>query len=98
VPATTLTSRPIKALRGRTALATFGMALTLLAGHSLVVQIEKHKAEDHMSFGATLDTCIRASCLRSDGPLDGDSSAHLSDSPFESAASIYPPMPQFQRL
>ena len=62
---TTLKSRPIKALKTRAVLATFGTALVLLVGHAMAAQIEKRAAEDRMTFGTASDACIRAACVRS---------------------------------
>ena len=62
---TTLKSRPVRTLKTRAALATFGTAFVLFIGHAMAAQIEKRAAEDRMSFGSTSDTCIRAACVRS---------------------------------
>ena len=50
-------------------LVALGALWTLLAsfaGSALVEErMEKHAAEDHLSFGAMADTCMRVACLPS---------------------------------
>lgn len=55
-------------LKGPKRLVVLITLWTLLApftGNALVDRMEKHAAEDRLSFGTTVDTCIRAACLPS---------------------------------
>src|SRR5262245_42158077 len=55
-------------LRSPMRLVALGALWTLLAsftGSALVERMEKHAAEDRLSFGAMADTCVRAACLSS---------------------------------
>ena len=62
---TTLKSRPVRTLKTRAALATFGTAFVLFIGHAMAAQVEKRAAEDHLTFGTISDACVRAACVRS---------------------------------
>ena len=46
------------------------MLLVPITGNALVDRMEKHAAEDRLSFGTTVDTCIRAACSPSHFPVD----------------------------
>jgi hypothetical protein len=52
-------------LKGPMRLVALGALWTLLAsftGSALVERMEKHAAEDRLSFDAMADTCVRAAC------------------------------------
>ena len=51
-------------------LATLWTLLVPFTGNALVDRMEKHAAEDRLSFGTTVDTCIRAACSSSHFSLD----------------------------
>jgi hypothetical protein len=83
-------------LKGPLALAAFGAALALSTGHALVAQMEKRAAEDRLAFGATLDTCIRSTCVPSDFSIEPlNSGAALHPQP-EFGSGIALATPQFQ--
>jgi hypothetical protein len=52
------------------ALAALGTLLASFTGSALVERIEKHAAEDRLSFGTMADTCARASCSPSHFALE----------------------------
>jgi hypothetical protein len=52
------------------ALAALGTLLASFTGTALVERLEKHAAEDRLSFGTMADTCVRASCSPSHFTLD----------------------------
>ena len=52
------------------ALVTLWTLLASFTGTALVAQTEKHATEDRLSFGTTVDTCIRAACSPSHFPFD----------------------------
>jgi len=60
----------LKAPRRLVVLTTLWTLLAPLTGNALVDRMEKHAAEDRLSFGTTVDTCIRAACSPSHFPFD----------------------------
>jgi len=62
----TLVMRPTRLA----ALAALGTVLASFTGSALVERLEKHAAEDRLSFGTMADTCARASCSPSHFALD----------------------------
>jgi hypothetical protein len=59
-----------KAAKRPVALIALGALLAVFIGSALVERMEKHAAEDRLSFGTMADTCVRASCSPSHIPLD----------------------------
>ena len=62
----TLLKRPTRLM----ALAALGTLLASFTGSALVERLEKHAAEDRLSFGTMADTCVSASCSPSHFALD----------------------------
>ena len=67
---TDLKRSSLRAPRRLVALATLWMLLASFTGNALVERIEKHAAEDRLSFGTPADPCIRAACSPSHFPFD----------------------------
>jgi len=60
-------------LKAPTKLVVLAALWTLLASftaNALVDRMEKHAADDRLSFGTTVDTCIRVACSPSHFPFD----------------------------
>jgi hypothetical protein len=51
-------------------LAALWMLLASFTANAWVERIEKHAAEDRLSFGTMVDTCIHAACSPSHFPFD----------------------------
>ena len=62
----TLLKRPTRLM----ALAALGTLLASFTGSALVERLEKHAAEDRLSFGTMAETCAHASCSPSHFTLD----------------------------
>jgi hypothetical protein len=72
MPMTTINLRRTS-FKGPMRLVAIGALWTLLAsftGSALVERMEKHAAENRLSFGAMADTCVRAACSPSHFVLD----------------------------
>jgi hypothetical protein len=83
-----LTRSFLKGLKTPLTLATLGTLLALFTASALVERVEKHTAADRLSFGATADTCIRASCSSEHEALHGFHAASQSTLPSERDSNV----------